>query len=73
MATISWGDVGKRSSQGGGDRINFLKFEAGKEYVIRPVSDPKKVEKYYIPGANGGKGAGAISDAGRKCVILTKY
>ena len=74
MATIGWGDVGRKNSESSG--VNFLKFEPGNEYTIRPIGDPKKVVKYFIPGVpgpNGSKGRGAITDAGLNCVVRTKY
>ena len=74
MATIGWNNVGRSSNSGNGDnKVNWLKIFAGGEVIVRPVGEPKELNKYFVKLHPADKGRGAITDGGKNCVILKKY
>lgn len=68
MGKVNWNDTPTNNSSSGNGKLPFLKFEAGKDYIIRPIRDPHEIIQYF--NRVNGQARNAVTDVeGSKCVI----
>jgi len=76
MAQVEWDEVDPRPAGSEKVRSLFLKFEAGKEYKIRPLGKPHEVIRYFISKRESADGENhfAISNVkGEDCIIQRNH
>jgi hypothetical protein len=70
MGLVDWTGFNKNEKSSNGAK--FLKLEAGKSYMIRPVHKPHVFYKYFIEKPSGGSSQ-ALTDSPDDCIIKKKY
>lgn len=52
---VDWKNMGPAPKQGDGNRPSFMKFEAGKAQIFRPIGKAVQFYKFFIKSTNGSR------------------